>query len=266
MRPSFLYGSFLTGHSASYGHLSNKSDWAAQHELEFLGKRFSERAIRFSGYNLTYGLALPAGLILALGIVLIAFRIPYNPTGGYTIVEVRQELVALEEIQQTRQELPPPAPPRPPVPIEVPNDVLLESEDLSLDAALDLDEALLDVQPPLPAPPPAEVVEEEPEIFVAVEQMPEMIGGVASLMKDVTYPEMARKASVEGSVIVQIVVDEEGMPRDPVILRSASELLDEAAVKAVMLQRFKPGRQRGRAVKVKMAIPVIFRLKTPETK
>jgi protein TonB len=194
--------------------------------------------------------------------MIAAFRIPYAPERDVQIVEVKQELVTLEEIQQTRQEVLPPAPPRPPVPVEVPNDVVLDDAELELDASLDLNEALVDLRPPLPAPPPAEELEEEEaEIFVAVEDMPQMIGGVARLIQTIVYPEMARKAGVEGTVIVQIIIDEEGVPRDPVILRSASDLLDDAAVEAVMRQRFTPGRQRGRAVKVKLAIPVTFRLR-----
>jgi len=217
---------------------------------------------RFTACDLSYGLALPAGLVLALGVVVLAFHIPVSSHSDYTIVEVRQELVTLEEILQTRQELPPPAPPRPPVPIEVPNDqVLDESVELQFDASLDLDEALVDVKPP---PPPPTVEEEEEvsnEIFVAVEDMPVLIGGLSSLTSAIEYPEMARKAGVEGRVIVQIIIDEQGIPRDPIIVRSVSGLLDEEAMRAVMLQRFTPGRQRGRAVKVKLAIPVMFRLR-----
>ena len=91
--------------------------------------------------------------------------------------------------------------------------------------------------------------------------MPVLIGGLSSLTSAIEYPEMARKAGVEGRVIVQIIIDEQGIPRDPIIVRSVSGLLDEEAMRAVMLQRFTPGRQRGRAVKVKLAIPVMFRLR-----
>ncbi len=263
MRSSFLNGSSQPGHST--GHSSNlpPDRWAPRHAFHELSKRFAQRVDRFTAYDISYGLALPAGLVLALGVVVLAFKIPVSSHSDYTIVEVRQELVTLEEIQQTRQELPPPAPPRPPVPIEVANDqVLDESIELNLDASLDLDQALLDVQPPPPPLPQEEVEEVSNEIFVAVEDMPLMIGGVASLTAAIQYPEMARKAGVEGRVIVQIIIDEKGIPRDPVIIRSASELLDDEAVRAVMMQRFTPGKQRGRAVKVKLAIPVMFRLRS----
>jgi protein TonB len=142
----------------------------------------------------------------------------------------------------------------------VPDDELLDEEDLALDASLDLTVAL-DVPPP---PPPAEdeAGEEEDldEIFVAVEQMPEIIGGVEHLQSLVDYPEIARKAQMEGMVVVRVLVNLDGSPSDPEVIRSAGAALDKAAVEAVMKLEFKPGRQRNRPVRTLMAIPVRFQL------
>jgi protein TonB len=96
--------------------------------------------------------------------------------------------------------------------------------------------------------------------FVIVENMPEVIGGYEQIVKDVVYPELARKAGITGVVVVQVLITEDGKPQNPRILRSASEILDKAAVAAILKQTFKPGRQRGRAVRVQMSIPVTFRL------
>ncbi len=163
----------------------------------------------------------------------------------------------MEEIQQTKQQIQPPPPPRPIIPVLVPDDELLTDLDLDLDASLELDMALVDL-----GPPPAEEEEDfsEPEVFVVVESMPKMIGGVASLVQSVKYPVIARKNGIEGNVIVKIIVDDEGKPQNPTIMRSPSPLLNDAAVKAVMKQLFEPGRQRGRAVKVEVVVPVKFRL------
>lgn len=98
------------------------------------------------------------------------------------------------------------------------------------------------------------------EVFVVVEQMPELIGGLASLQREITYPTIAKKAGIEGRVIVQFVVDEEGRPTDPVVVRGIGAGCDEEAVRAAMTTRFEPGRQRGKAVKVKMTLPVTFKL------
>jgi protein TonB len=154
----------------------------------------------------------------------------------------------------------PPPPPRPPVPVEVPNDEILEDEDLDLDASLDLDEPLAALPPP-PPPPPSDEPEPEPEIFVIVEQMPELIGGLSELQKKITYPEIAKKAGVEGRVIVQFVVNEQGNVTDPVVVRGIGAGCDEEAIRAVQTAKFTPGKQRGKPVRVKMSLPITFRLK-----
>jgi TonB family protein len=96
--------------------------------------------------------------------------------------------------------------------------------------------------------------------FVVVEQMPELIGGLASIQQRLRYPQEAREAGLEGRVFVQFVVDEEGNVRDAQVVRGAGSGLDEAALEAVKEARFKPGMQRGRAVQVRMSLPVTFRL------
>ena len=184
---------------------------------------------------------------------------PVPSSNDFEIVEVRQELVSMEEILQTRQQILPPPPPRPMIPLSVPDDEILDIEDLDLDVTLDLDVALVDLGPP---PVEEEEAPAEPEIFVVVETMPKMKGGIESLFRSVKYPVIARKQGIEGNVLVKIVVDEEGQPQNPVIMRSPSPLLDQAALEAVMKQQFEPGRQRGRAVNVEVVIPVMFRLST----
>ena len=114
----------------------------------------------------------------------------------------------------------------------------------------------------LPPPPEPEVEEEEPtvELFVVVEQMPEMIGGFAALLADLEYPALARQAGLEGMVVVYVIIDETGKPVSARVVKSVAEVLDKAALEAVLKQRFEPGRQRNRPVRVQMAIPVRFQL------
>lgn len=207
-----------------------------------------------------YALLIEVGMIAALAALIVAFRIHWQRDDVTKIVQIEQERVTLEDIRQTTQVEQPPPPPRPPVPIEVPNDEILEDEPLDLDASIDLDEALADTPPP-PAPPADEEPEEvEPEVFIVVEEMPELIGGIAGLQKSITYPEIARKAGVEGRVIVQFVVDEKGEVLDPLVVRGIGAGCDEEAIRAVQLAKFTPGKQRGKAVRVKMSLPVTFRL------
>ncbi len=201
-----------------------------------------------------YPMFIEIGLVVSLALLIAAFRVEYNPDTTFEIKEEQTIVVEMEEIEQTQQIEKPPPPPRPPVPIEVPNDEILEDEALDIDAEIDFDE-------PVHLPPPPPVAEEEPEIFVVVENMPELIGGIESLQKKVRYPEIAKKAGVEGTVFLQFIVDEQGNVVDPVVMRGIGAGCDEEALKAIRTAKFKPGRQRGKPVKVRFSLPVRFRLK-----
>ena len=104
----------------------------------------------------------------------------------------------------------------------------------------------------------APAVHKEP--FVVVEQMPELIGGLSSVQEQLRYPELARKAGVEGRVVVQFIVDEGGRVQQPRIVRGLGAGLDAEALRVVRQVRFTPGHQRGEAVRVKMSLPITFRL------
>ncbi len=117
-----------------------------------------------------------------------------------------------------------------------------------------------------PGPPPAmpEPEEEEAiddrEIFTIVEEMPVLLGGANAIYQNLRYPEIARRAGIEGRVIVQFVIDQEGNVVDPVVVRGIGGGCDEAALEAVTNLKFSPGRQRGRPVKVRYSLPITFRL------
>jgi protein TonB len=107
------------------------------------------------------------------------------------------------------------------------------------------------------------VVEEEdkaPTYFVAVEEMPEPIGGIKGIQEKITYPEIAKRAGVEGKVYVLAFVDEGGNVTKAQILKGIGAGCDEAARDAVLQTKFKPGKQRGVPVKVQVSIPIIFKL------
>jgi len=207
----------------------------------------------------TYGLFVEVSLVAALLLLILAFRANIHREGDLEIETLEQEVVQMEEILVTKQIVKPPPPPRPPVPVEVPNDEIIDDEDLDLDASLDIEEPLANLPPP---PPPEEEEEEpEPEIFVVVEEMPELIGGLGEIQKKIKYPEIARKAGVEGRVILQFIVDENGDVTEPAVVRGIGAGCDEEALRVVREAKFKPGKQRGKAVKVKMSLPITFKLK-----
>ena len=94
--------------------------------------------------------------------------------------------------------------------------------------------------------------------FLLVDEMPQLIGGLGSVQKHVVYPPSLIRAGIEGRVFVQFVVDEEGIPRDFVVVRSLHYLLEQPAIDALMEARFIPGKRDGVAVPVKMSLPVTF--------
>jgi protein TonB len=107
------------------------------------------------------------------------------------------------------------------------------------------------------------VVEEKneaPTYFVAVEEMPEPIGGIKAIQEKITYPEIAKRAGVEGKVYILAFVDENGNVTKANVLKGIGAGCDEAARKAVLATKFKPGKQRGVPVKVQVSIPVVFKL------
>lgn len=110
--------------------------------------------------------------------------------------------------------------------------------------------------------PPREeiVVNEEPVYFVAVEEMPDPIGGIIGIQKRIVYPELAKRAGIEGKVLVLAFVDESGNVTKAEVIKGIGLGCDEAAINAIVQTKFKPGRQRGKPVKVQVTIPVTFKL------
>ena len=109
-------------------------------------------------------------------------------------------------------------------------------------------------------PKARKIVEDEPQFFVAVEEMPEPIGGVQAIQKKIIYPDVAKKAGVEGKVFVTAFVDESGNVTNVKLLKGLGAGCDEEAINAVKQTKFKPGRQRGKPVKVQITIPIAFKL------
>ena len=100
--------------------------------------------------------------------------------------------------------------------------------------------------------------------FVIVEQSPVLIDGLRGLQAGIKYPEIAKKAGVEGRVYLQFVVDETGKVVDAVVTRGIGAGCDEEALRAVEASRFVPGVQDGHRVRVKMSLPVMFKLSESE--
>lgn len=107
-------------------------------------------------------------------------------------------------------------------------------------------------------PPPA-------PFMITVDEMPELIGGLEALQREIRYPEMARQAGIEGRVFVQFIVDQEGNVEYPEIIRGIGGGADEEALRVVSQAKFKPGMHQGRPVRVQYSMPFSFRLQGSET-
>ncbi len=115
--------------------------------------------------------------------------------------------------------------------------------------------------PPAPPKPPTPQKEEDlGNFFVVVEKMPKLIGGMKALQSGVEYPEIARRAGIEGRVTVQFIVTETGDVEHAQVVRGIGGGADEAALEAVKQAKFEPGVQRGRPVRVQYALSINFRL------
>lgn len=97
-------------------------------------------------------------------------------------------------------------------------------------------------------------------LYTSVEVMPEPVNGLPALYRNIRYPSAARRAGIQGQVIVQFVVDVNGNIRDPLILRGIGGGCDEAAITAIESAKWIPGRQHNQPVPVQMTLPVPFRL------
>ena len=215
--------------------------------------------------NKYYTIFFEIGLIVTLLLFIVLFRIEIRPAEHVEYVVDVHEIVEIEEIVKTQQRPAVPPPPRPPVPVVVPNYEIFDEVEIDIDAELRFDDFT-----PLP-PPPRQVQidhqeEEETEedlydFYIIVEQMPELIGGLESIQRNVRYPEMALRAQISGRVIVQFVVNEKGEVENPQVIRGIGGGCDEEAIRVVSQAKFVPGHQRGRPVRVQYSVSVVFVLR-----
>ncbi len=219
-------------------------------------KRFNQRKL-----HINYRISFQTGLILSISIFLILFKLEIRPEKSQTDFKItQQEVFVAEEVIQTKQEAKAVIPKKPLIPIEVPNDEILEDEIVFIDSELDLSDSNI-----LPPPPKSEVIEEaEEQIFIVVEQQPVLIGGIAGLQSQVKYPKIAIEANIQGRVIVQMVIDKQGNVRDPFIVRGIGGGCDEEALRVIKSAKFKPAHQRGKPVLVQYTLPILFKIRSDQ--
>ena len=204
------------------------------------------------------------GLVIVLSLCYVALEWTEKEVTKYEVTDTDLFFEEEIEIQQTSQETPPPPPPPAVQEVEVLNVVEdnVETESIEVNTEDDKTEEIV-----IAAPVEAPVEEEEEEVvFVVVESMPEFPGGQQALFKylseNVKYPVIAQENGIQGRVICQFVVNKDGSIVDVEVVRSGGDpSLDKEAVRVIKsMPKWKPGKQRGKAVRVKYTVPVNFKL------
>ena len=208
------------------------------------------------------------GLIISLLIVYIALEWTSKETNT-AVLEDTTEILIEEEIISTNMETPPPPPAAPKMPVLSDQiDIVDDEIELEDDMFMNLeDDSSLGVEIMDYVEVEEEVVEEEAIPFQLVEEKPSFQGGDANQFSKwvnsrLVYPEIAKENGVSGRVTLQFTVEKDGSVTKVRVLRGVDPSLDKEAVRVVsMSPKWKPGKQRDRAVPVTYTFPVIFQLR-----
>lgn len=209
-------------------------------------------------------LFLMLGLVIALGLVLAAFEYKTSPKKVDSLGKVEMQEVEEEIIPITREQEVKPPPPPPPKVVEVLNivedDVEIEDE-LEIEDTEVTEDMIIDVAPVISTQEEEE--EEDTQVFFIVEDMPEFPGGEMALRQFIAnaikYPVIAQENGIQGRVYVTFVVDKDGSISDARIARGVDPSLDKEALRVVnTLPKWKPGKQRGKPVRVSYTVPINF--------
>ena len=208
------------------------------------------------------------GLVVALLVVWGAFSYSTKEKAVASLGKDTQ-VVEVEDMVPITQETPPPPPETPKIPVLsdqidiVEDDIKVDDNFMSLEDDANLGVEIMDYVEEVKE----EVVEEEAIPFQLVEEKPSFNGGDANefskwVNSKLQYPEIAKENGVQGRVTLQFTVNPDGSVSNVKVLRGVDSSLDKEAVRVVsMSPKWKPGKQRDRAVKVTYTFPVIFQLR-----
>ena len=206
------------------------------------------------------------GAIMVLSVLFIGFEwsereVKVVTESGITEIVFEEEMIPITEQEPPKQAPPPPEAPKMEEIIEIVEDDA-DVEESTIEASDDITAA---VEVKYTAVEVEEEEVEEQQIFQVVEEMPEFPGGMGECMKflgkNIKYPQISQENGVQGRVIVQFVVNQDGSIVDPQVVRGVDPYLDKEALRVIsMMPKWKPGKQRGKAVRVKFTVPVMFRL------
>jgi protein TonB len=215
--------------------------------------------------NKSVGMFTNLGLAVAVGLTLAAFEYKsYDDSALKDLGDAADNFEDILDVPITQQPPPPPPPPpmEQPVIQEIPDEVKIE-EKIDVNFDVDVKETTVIKEVAIKEV----VIEEEKadQIFDVVETQPNPPGGMSGwnkyLSDNLKYPTQARRMGVEGTVIVVFVINTDGSIQDVEVLRGIGGGCDEEAVKIVKAApKWEPGKQRGKAVRTRMRLPIRFKL------
>jgi protein TonB len=216
---------------------------------EGLVKQKSPHANLKAQYKRVMQIASAITLILAIVVFQIARQISLT-AATLSHSNIKIEVADIPVTEQLKRP-PPPARPTVPIPTEeesVPEDLTISSTEIDL------------TQIAPPPPPPAD--DEADYTFVAYDEPPQIIGGMAELLKHLKYPRLAQAAGVEGIVFLKVLVGVDGRTQKTEIIKAKPENMgfEQSAMAAVQKVKWEPAKQRDRKIRVWVSIPVQFKL------
>ena len=209
------------------------------------------------------------GMVIALLIVWGAFSYTSREKKVATL-EADQTVVEVEDMVPITEETPPPPEAAPKIPI-LSDQIDIVDDNIKVDDSMfqnieDSNEGF-EIMDYIESAPEEENIEEEAIPFQLVEEKPSFNGGDANefskwVNSRLGYPEIAKENGVQGRVTLQFTVNADGSVSNVKVLRGVDSSLDKEAVRVVSSSpKWKPGKQRDRAVKVTYTFPVIFQLR-----
>lgn len=207
------------------------------------------------------GMYFMVGAVIALAVMLLSFEWKVYEVKLQQLGTLQLDIEEDELIPITQQELPPPPPPPPPAQVIeiVEDDEEIEEEIEIEDSEADEDEVVEIVE----VEEEEEVAEEQ--IFLVVETPASFPGGEAEMYKylgkNMKYPSIAKDNNIQGRVYVSFVVEKDGSITDVKVLRGIGGGCDEEAIRVVKsMPKWSAGKQRGKAVRVRFNLPIVFKL------
>jgi len=207
------------------------------------------------------GFFFSIGLFISMALVVMAFEIrQYDDSTVNLVAKNTNAFEEVMEVPPTEQPPPPPPSVQQPQIVEVPDEEEIEEEIPNFDIEVTEDTKIEQVV--VQAEEPKEEVD---EIFTVVEEPANPKGGMPAFYKYIgdkmKYPPQARRMGVEGRVFVEFVINKDGSISDVRAVKGIGAGCDEEAVRVVQgAPSWNAGKQRGKSVKQRMVLPIIFKL------